>query len=119
MSTRDYLTTPGQTVPSFHFRVGKPPVLTRDGGPDSADRAPANENGYPQPGVQSPTPHEATAYHYFVDETTWRNIIDHGEFDDVVVGSGFCALAYVTEALKLDPFRKILVLERGGMKCIY
>jgi hypothetical protein len=50
----------------------------------------------------------------FVDEATWANILDHGEFDDVVVGSGFCALAYVKEALHRDPFRKILILERGS-----
>lgn len=40
--------------------------------------------------------------------------VDHGEFDDIVVGSGFCALAYIDTALKRDPNRKILVLERGG-----
>jgi hypothetical protein len=42
--------------------------------------------------------------------------LENGEFDDIVVGSGFCALAYVDEALRLNPFRRILVLERGG-KC--
>jgi hypothetical protein len=40
--------------------------------------------------------------------------LENGEFDDIVVGSGFCALAYIDEALRLDPFRKILLLERGG-----
>ncbi len=42
--------------------------------------------------------------------------LENGEFDDIVVGSGFCGLAYVDEALRLNPFRKILLLERGG-KC--
>ena len=43
-----------------------------------------------------------------------KHFVDHGEFDDVVCGSGFCALAYVDAALKRDSFRKILVLERGS-----
>jgi hypothetical protein len=41
-------------------------------------------------------------------------IVDYGEFDDIVCGSGFCALAYIDAALKLNPYRKILLLERGG-----
>ena len=40
--------------------------------------------------------------------------LESGEFDDVVVESGFCALAYIDEALGLNPFRKILLLDRGG-----
>ncbi|KAG9313755.1 hypothetical protein JVU11DRAFT_6111 [Chiua virens] len=75
---------------------------------------PVNLYGFPRPGEQSPTPAEATGKHYFVDETNWKQILQYGEFDDIVCGSGFCALAYIEQALKLDPFRKILVLERGG-----
>ena len=40
--------------------------------------------------------------------------LENGDFDDIVVGSGFCALGYIDEALRLNPFRKILLLERGG-----
>lgn len=106
----DYLKTPHAATPSFHFRVGEKAQVTAISRPEQ----PANEFGFPRPGVQSPTPSAATAPHYFVDDATWSNILDHGEFDDVVVGSGFCALAYVDEALKRDPYRKILILERGG-----
>ena len=106
----DYLKIPRSTLPSFHFRTGSRALLA----PEAAPNAPANAFGYPDPGPQSPTAAQATAKSYFVDGTTWNDILDHGEFDDVVVGSGFCALAYVEAALKLDPFRKILVLERGG-----
>lgn len=73
-----------------------------------------NKWGFPHPGVQSPTPRDATAPHFFVDDKTWEDIIKGRQFDDIVVGTGFCAWAYVTEALKRDPFRKILMLERGG-----
>ena len=107
----DYLKYPDHpTRPSFHFRVGKAVNLP----PPQIPKQPANEFGFPIPGVQSPTPADATAAHYFVDDSTWKAIVDHGEFDDVVCGSGFCALAYVSEALARDPMRKILVLERGG-----
>lgn len=105
----DYLTVPHSTFPSFHFRTGKQPIL-----PSEVIKSPANNWGFPQAGPQSPTPAFATAKHYFVSDTTWEAILDHGEFDDIVVGSGFCALAYVDAALKKDPFRKILILERGG-----
>lgn len=110
----DYLTVPQATFPSFHFRVGRCPVLPEVVAP----KAPANQWGYPRPGPQSPTPAFATAQHYFVDDSTWDDILDHGEFDDIVVGSGFCALAYVKAALEKDPMRKILMLERGGVQWV-
>ena len=109
----DYLKTATPSISSFHFRTGHAPLLNYPA--EIAPKSPANSFGYPQPGPQSPTPAHATAKHYFVDENTWETILDHGEFDDVVVGSGFCALAYVDMALKRDPWRKILILERGGM----
>ncbi|KIY72082.1 hypothetical protein CYLTODRAFT_368212 [Cylindrobasidium torrendii FP15055 ss-10] len=108
--SEDYLKTVDHCVPSFHFRTGKIPFLPTEVAPNS----PSYSFGFPKPGPQSPTPAHATAQHYFVNDTTWTNIVDHGEFDDIVVGSGFCALAYVDEALKKDPWRKILILERGG-----
>lgn len=126
-SSDDYLKTAHTTFPSFHFRTGKAPVLPQAIAPN----VPTSTWGYPRPGIQSPTPAFATAKHYFVDDSTWDAIlgksiikctlissndflIDHGEFDDVVVGSGFCALAYIDAAYKIDPHRKILLLERGG-----
>lgn len=36
--------------------------------------------------------------------------IDHGELDDIVMGPGSCVLAYINEALELDPYREILSL---------
>jgi hypothetical protein len=49
-------------------------------------------------------------------DQTWQNILAHGNFDYIVVGSGFTALAFIQKALELDPCVKILCLERGG-KC--
>ena len=67
----DYLKTAHATMPSFHYRVGKPPVLSND----KAPKSPANAWGFPQPGVQSPSPAMATAKHYFVDDSTWDAIL--------------------------------------------
>jgi hypothetical protein len=106
----DYLQIPNKSISSFHFRTGKVPWLPVTVAPNN----PSSLAGFPTPGPQAPTPAFATAKHYFVDDGTWERIIDHGEFDDIVVGSGFCALAYVDAALKKDPWRKILILERGG-----
>ena len=76
----DYLKTPHGSTPSFHFRVGEKPRVPAATKPEQ----PANEFGYPRPGVQSPSAYSATAPHYFVDEATWKAILDHGDFDDVV-----------------------------------
>ncbi|KAK7691523.1 hypothetical protein QCA50_004922 [Cerrena zonata] len=106
----DYMVTVPSTIPSFHFRTGHHPLLPTE----IAPKNPSNQFGFPRPGPQSPTSVQATAKHYFVENNTWEAILDHGEFDDIVVGSGFCALAYIDAAYKRDPWRKILVLERGG-----
>jgi hypothetical protein len=50
-------------------------------------------------------------------DITWSNILDHGKFDYIVVGSGCTALAFIDEALKLDNKKRILCLERGGVFC--
>ncbi|PPQ94234.1 hypothetical protein CVT25_006660 [Psilocybe cyanescens] len=95
-----------RAIHSSHVHVATPFL--------SDENAQTNAFGYPVPGPQTLTPAAAIRAHFFVDTTTWDAVLDHGEFDDVIVGSGFCALAYVSEALERDPFRKILILERGG-----
>ncbi|KAF5497402.1 hypothetical protein CGCS363_v007961 [Colletotrichum siamense] len=107
----DYLTIPGKTIPSFHCRVGR----------DHNDRQPqpANTYGFPVPGVQGPSPASVMALDYFASDRTWGNILSHGDFDYIVVGSGFTALAFIQKALELDPCVKILCLERGGKYSLY
>src|ERR1043165_5162018 len=48
-----------------------------------------------------------------VSETQWRRISRTGEFDHVVIGSGFWALAFAERVLRNRPKARILVLERG------
>ncbi|KAF4551273.1 Hypothetical protein D9617_14g077300 [Elsinoe fawcettii] len=101
-----YLTIPGKTIPSFHCRVGK--------SHDARQPQQANTYGYPVPGNQKPSSTSVMALDYFASEETWGNIQATGDFDYIVVGSGFTALAFIQKALKLDPRVKILCLERGG-----
>ncbi|KAL2818243.1 hypothetical protein BDW59DRAFT_165575 [Aspergillus cavernicola] len=101
----DYLPTPKNTFPSFHLRTG-------EGNNVNKNRR-ANASGYPVPGVQSPTAASVMTEDYFVSDETWENILDHGAFDYVVVGSGCTALAFIDKTLGLDPTKRILVLERG------
>ncbi|CAG1969750.1 hypothetical protein QX201_006322 [Fusarium graminearum] len=105
-SLPDYLTIPGKTIPSFHCRVGKKH--------DERQPQPANTYGYPVPSVQAPTPTSVMALDYFASDQTWGNILAHGDFDYIVVGSGFTALAFIQKALELNKNAKILCLERGG-----
>ncbi|KAF3917557.1 hypothetical protein AA313_de0202384 [Arthrobotrys entomopaga] len=100
-----WLRTPGRTVPSFHNRASKYA--------GSALKQPTNTCGYPLPGVQSPNATSVMAHDYFVSDETWATILKEGKFDYIVIGSGLTALAFIDEALTLDPFKKILCVERG------
>ncbi|OJJ37023.1 hypothetical protein ASPWEDRAFT_50365 [Aspergillus wentii DTO 134E9] len=105
----DYLPIAPDRPPSFYNSI--------DGGFGSVDQAKKSRlkgNGYPIPGVQSPSATSVMTKDYFVSDTDWQTMLDHGSFDYIVVGSGFTALAFIDEALKLNPDCKILVLERGG-----
>jgi hypothetical protein len=46
-----------------------------------------------------------------------KRFIENGEehFDYIVIGTGFCSYAFVSETLKLDPRCRILVLESGSL----
>ncbi|KAI6755989.1 hypothetical protein HG530_011725 [Fusarium avenaceum] len=105
-SLPDYLTIPGKTIPSFHCRVGQKH--------NDRQPLPANTYGYPVPGVQAPSSTSVMALDYFASDQTWSNILAHGDFDYIVIGSGFTALAFIQKTLELNPRAKILCLERGG-----
>ncbi|WP_428305216.1 HAD family acid phosphatase [Lacipirellula sp.] len=78
--------------------------------------AAASENfnfGFPTPGPQEPTPQQVLDHVFFSSETGWKAIREKEQFDYVVVGSGFCALAFVERTLEHEPGARILVLERG------
>ncbi|KAI8963995.1 hypothetical protein F5Y11DRAFT_364547 [Daldinia sp. FL1419] len=104
-SLPDYLKNPSRPTPSSHNRIGKHIE-------HSTMRT--SYGGFPAPGEQNPTPTSVMAQEYFVDDATWDNILAHGKFDYIVIGSGFTALAFITETLKNDENKRILCIERGG-----
>lgn len=69
--------------------------------------------GYPSPGPQDPTPQKVMDHVFFLSEGDWKQVRENARFDFIVVGSGFCALAFIQRTLEHDPSRRILVLERG------
>lgn len=52
---------------------------------------------------------------FFVSDGAWDQLIGEGSFDHIVIGSGFCALAFVERTLRNDPLARVLVLERGPL----
>lgn len=69
--------------------------------------------GYPAPGPQSPTGQKVMDHVFFLSQGEWKQAREQQRFDFIVVGSGFCALAYATRVLEREPERRILILERG------
>ncbi|CAE6373384.1 unnamed protein product [Rhizoctonia solani] len=79
------------------------------------DKQPANNYGFPEPGIQSPTAKQVTAKDFMVSDLTWEDLCLNGKdaIDYIVIGSGFTALAFISETLKRDPRKMIVCLERG------
>jgi len=80
---------------------------------DTATSSPNFNYGYPSPGPQDPTPQKVMDHVFFLSETEWKQVRETEHYDFIVVGSGFCALAFVERTLAHHPAKRILVLERG------
>ncbi|KAJ8518022.1 hypothetical protein ONZ45_g4857 [Pleurotus djamor] len=76
---------------------------------------PANNYGFPEPGIQSPTAKQVTGKDFMMSDETWEDICRHGtnDIDFIVIGSGFTALAFIQKTLQRDPHKHIICLERG------
>ncbi len=70
-------------------------------------------NGYPSPGPQYPTPQKVMDHVFFLSETDWKTAREQDKFDFIIIGSGFCSLAFAERILAKKPAAKILILERG------
>lgn len=79
----------------------------------TASSSPNFHFGYPTPGPQDPTPKKIMDHVFFLSETGWKHVREEETFDYIVIGSGFCALAFIERALMHDPRKRILVIERG------
>ncbi len=72
------------------------------------------DHGFPTPGPQAPTGQKVMDHIFFLSKEKWKQAREQKEYDFVVIGTGFCSLAFVERALKKDPHCRILVLERGS-----
>ena len=80
----------------------------------SAVSGSANFNhGFPTPGPQDPTPQKVLDHVFFLSNGGWKNAREEQQFDHIVIGSGFCALAFAHRTLATKPEARILILERG------
>ncbi|MEA5455966.1 GMC oxidoreductase [Sinomonas sp. JGH33] len=70
-------------------------------------------HGYPTPGPQAPTPQKVMDHVFFLSQGAWKQAREDQQFDFVVVGSGFCSLAFAERTLSHNPHARILILERG------
>jgi hypothetical protein len=71
------------------------------------------KSGFPTPGPQSPTGQRVMDHVFFLSHAGWKAAREEGNFDLVIVGTGFCALAVANQALSRDPHCRILMIERG------
>ncbi|MCB2377338.1 hypothetical protein LGH70_07085 [Hymenobacter sp. BT635] len=69
--------------------------------------------GYPTPGPQYPTPQKVMDHIFFLSEEDWKHAREQEQFDYIIIGSGFCSLAFAERILAKTPMAKILILERG------
>jgi GMC oxidoreductase len=75
--------------------------------------SPNLSHGFPTPGPQSPTAQKVLDHVFFLSEAGWKNVREESQFDYIIVGSGFCSLAFSKRILSKDPKARILILERG------
>ena len=69
--------------------------------------------GYPSPGPQHITSDQIMNDLFFMTDAEWDQERRKADYDYVVIGSSFCALAFITRALRNKPDAKIIVIERG------
>lgn len=75
--------------------------------------APNLQYGFPTPGPQSPAGQRVMDHVFFLSNQGWKQAREVNQYDLVVVGSGFCALAVAHRALERNPRCRILMIERG------
>ncbi|MDI1430726.1 GMC oxidoreductase [Polyangium sorediatum] len=80
----------------------------------AASSSPNFNYGYPTPGPQTPSGQQVMNHVFFLSETGWKRAREEETFDYIIIGSGFCALAFAERTLSKNPHAKILIIERGS-----
>jgi choline dehydrogenase-like flavoprotein len=79
----------------------------------TASSTPNFNYGFPTPGPQQPSGTAVMDHVFFLSNDAWKDVRENQRFDYVVVGSGFCALAFVQRVYEQRPDARILLIERG------
>lgn len=70
-------------------------------------------HGFPTPGPQTPDPQKVMNHVFFLSDTDWKIAREESQFDYIIIGTGFCALAFAERILHGKPETRILMIERG------
>jgi len=70
-------------------------------------------HGYPTPGPQTPTAQKVLDHVFFLSESQWKQVREEEQFDFIIIGTGFCSLAFAERILDSKPQARILMIERG------
>lgn len=70
-------------------------------------------HGFPTPGPQEPTGQNIMDHIFFLNEEKWKKAREFGQYDLIIVGTGFCGYAVAHRALQNNKTAKILMVERG------
>ncbi|MEY8688881.1 MAG: GMC oxidoreductase [Leptothrix sp. (in: b-proteobacteria)] len=79
----------------------------------AAASSPNFAHGYPTPGPQISSPQKVMDHVFFLSDTDWKRVREEEQFDYIIIGSGFCALAFAERILAARPQTRILMVERG------
>ena len=72
--------------------------------------------GYPGPSIpRCVSGTDLLDKNFFLSNEEWNEARISKEFDHIVIGSSFCALAFIKRALANNPNAKILLLEQGHL----
>ena len=78
-----------------------------------AEKKTSPQFGYPSPGPQNISSNDIMNNLFFLTDEQWDVERRQTDYDYVVIGSSFCAYAFIKQALKNKPDAKIMMLERG------
>ncbi|WP_460422621.1 GMC oxidoreductase [Pseudomonas sp. ZL2] len=70
-------------------------------------------HGYPTPGPQTPNAQKVLDHVFFLSESAWKQVREEEQFDFIIIGTGFCSLAFAERILSSNPKARILMVERG------
>lgn len=104
---------PAQLKGSTRIEAGLPHNIVLEASMSAVSSSQNFAHGYPTPGPQVSTPQKVMDHVFFLSETEWKRVREEEQFDYIIIGTGFCALAFAERILSKKPDTRILMVERG------